>query len=177
LPSTPLQFQVSEIAVNGADGAPATIPANIDAVALNVTVVNPVSDGFLTVYPCDVPRPLASNVNFVAGLVVANGVVAPTSANGEVCVFASTQTDIIVDLVGWFPSEAFTASTPIRKVDSRDGTGSPLAKLTPDLFLSVPMLGTLLTVNGNDAQVPIDATAVALNVTILAPEASGFATV
>ena len=45
------------------------------AVVLKVTVTEPVGAGFVTVFPCGSPRPLASNVNFVAGQTVANSVV------------------------------------------------------------------------------------------------------
>ncbi len=43
--------------------------------------------------------------------------------------------------------------------------------------LSVAMQLALITVNGNDAQIPLIATAVALNVTVVNPEAAGFVTV
>jgi hypothetical protein len=142
-----------------------------------VTVVSPDAAGFVTVYPCDVERPLASNVNFVAGQVVPNGVIAPVSANGEVCIYSLAPTDVVVDLAGWFPGGAFTAATPRRLVDTRDGTGGQLGKLTPDGQLSVPIQGETLTVAGNSAQVPLSATAAALNVTIVNPEGAGFATV
>ena len=94
--------------------------------ALNLTVVDPSAPGFITAYPCDGPRPVASNVNYVAGQVVANGVIAPVSASGKVCLYSSVATDIIVDLAGWFPGDAFTGATPKRFVDTRDGTGAPV---------------------------------------------------
>ena len=37
--------------------------------------------GFITFYPCDVARPNASNLNFVAVQVVANRVIAPTGSS------------------------------------------------------------------------------------------------
>ena len=43
-----------------------SVPADADAVMLNVTAVGPVAAGFLTVFPCGSPRPIASNVNYVA---------------------------------------------------------------------------------------------------------------
>ncbi|MFT6436106.1 MAG: hypothetical protein ACJAVI_004163 [Candidatus Azotimanducaceae bacterium] len=176
-PVEALVLKVADIAANTADGTATMIPANVGAVALNVTVVSPDAAGFVTVYPCDVERPLASNVNFVAGQVVPNGVIAPVSANGEVCIYSLAPTDVVVDLAGWFPGGAFTAATPRRLVDTRDGTGGQLGKLTPDGQLSVPIQGETLTVAGNSAQVPLSATAAALNVTIVNPEGAGFATV
>ena len=41
------------------------VPGDATAVVLNVTVTQPLGSGFVTVYPCGDPRPLASNLNFV----------------------------------------------------------------------------------------------------------------
>ena len=176
-PSNPLVVQATGISATTAAGSATSIPSTASTVALNLTVVDPTAPGFITAYPCDAPRPLASNVNYVAGQVVANGVIAPVSASGKVCLYSSVATDIIVDLAGWFPGDAFTGATPKRFVDTRDGTGAPVAKLTSSDQLSVAMQLALITVNGNDAQIPLSATAVALNVTVVNPEAAGFVTV
>ena len=175
--NAPLTIKVTNIAAKTAGGADTLVPMTTSAVALNVTVVNPAAAGFVTVYPCDVPRPLASNVNFVAGQVVANGVVAPAGSNGEVCVYSLSATDIVVDLAGWFPGAAFTGATPTRLVDTRTGVGSPLQKLDPSSQLNVAIHAVPISVNGSAAQVPLDATAAVLNVTVVNPESSGFATV
>ena len=173
----PLVVQATGISATTAAGSATTVPTTAGTVALNVTVVSPDSPGFITVYPCDAPRPLASNLNYVAGQVVANGVLAPVSSSGQVCLYSQSPTDIIVDLAGWFPGDAFTGATPNRLVDTRDGTGAPLAKLQPSGQLSVAVQGSILSVNGNSAQVPLDASAVALNVTVVNPESGGFVTV
>ena len=59
--------------VTGQGGVPAT---GVAAVALNVTVTqseNPaIGGGYVTVYPCDKPRPDASNLNFVTDQTVPN---------------------------------------------------------------------------------------------------------
>ncbi|MDA7753439.1 DUF5011 domain-containing protein [Pseudomonadales bacterium] len=176
-PVETLVLKVADINANTATGVATIIPFDVGAVALNVTVVSPDSAGFVTVYPCDVERPLASNVNYVAGQIVPNGVIAPVSANGEVCVYSLANTDIVADLAGWFPGNAFTAATPQRLVDTRNGTGGQQGKLMPNGQLSVPVRDAILSVAGNSAQVPQSATAAALNVTIVNPEGSGFATV
>jgi hypothetical protein len=106
-------------AVAGAGGVPAS---GVGAVALNVTAVGTVANefgGFVTVYPCGV-RPEASNLNFVSGETVANAVVAPLSASGEVCVYVYGSSDVLVDVSGYFPSgESFVPLTPVRLMDSR----------------------------------------------------------
>ena len=78
------------------------VAVDASAVVLNVTVTEPVGAGFVTVFPCGSPRPLASNVNFVAGATVANSVVSGVGAGGRVCLFTSAQTQLVVDVNGFF---------------------------------------------------------------------------
>ena len=176
-PDAPLVIQVSELNVSLPSGTAITVPSNITTAALNVTIVNPISAGFVTVYPCDRDRPLASNVNYAVNQVVANGVIAPVSESGTVCVYSPVLTDVVVDLAGWLAGSAFTGSIPTRLVDTRDGTGALEGKLAPANELSVPVRGVSLSVLGASQQVPDDATAVALNVTAVTPDGSGFITV
>lgn len=176
-PETPLSIQVTNIQVNTSVGVATTIPADVTAVALNITVVNPSLSGFLTVWPCDVERPLASNVNFSANDIVANGVVAPVSINGTVCVYSQVATDVVIDLAGWFPGNSFIPTTPKRLVDTRDGTGGQTGHITPANIIEVPIRGQSFAVGDEMRQVPDSATAAALNVTVVSPLGSGFATV
>ena len=71
---------------------------------LNVTVTEPSGAGFVTVYPCGVATPLASNLNFEAGTTAANAVVVKVGDDGKVCLFSSRSTQLIVDVNGYFPS-------------------------------------------------------------------------
>ena len=73
-----------------------------DAVAafLNVTAVTPTGPGFLTVYPCDTPRPLASNVNYQPGDVTPNAVLAKLATNGTVCIHTHAPTHLVIDTNG-----------------------------------------------------------------------------
>jgi hypothetical protein len=72
-------------------------------VSLNVTAVNPIADGYVTAYPCG-DRPLVSSLNYVKGQIVPNAVIAPVSANGEVCFYSLADTFLIADVNGWFAS-------------------------------------------------------------------------
>jgi len=78
------------------------VPASgVGAVSLNVTAVGPSGAGFVTVFPCGT-RPLASNINYQAGQVVPNAVIAPVSAAGEVCFYSLADTHLLADVNGWF---------------------------------------------------------------------------
>lgn len=87
--------------VLGQGGVPST---GVGAVALNVTVTqteDPVSGGgYVTVYPCGT-RPDASNLNFVAGQTIANSVIAPVSADGEVCFYVYGTAHLLADVSGY----------------------------------------------------------------------------
>ena len=84
-----------------ADGAMMRIdlPSRPKAAVLSVTAVDSSTSGFLTVYPCDQGRPMASNLNVNGRDTRANLVVSPTSA-GAVCVFAQRATDLVIDEFG-----------------------------------------------------------------------------
>ena len=78
------------------------VPASgVGAVSLNVTVTEAGGSGYVTVYPCGT-RPNASSLNYTAGQTIPNAVIAPVSAQGEVCFFSTQPTHILADVNGWF---------------------------------------------------------------------------
>lgn len=92
-------------------GPKVVVPVGATAVALNVTVVVPSRDGFLTVRPAGEPAgsdPGSSSLNFRAGDVTPNAVISALSADGrlEVVFDAYGQTegdaDVLIDVVGYF---------------------------------------------------------------------------
>ena len=88
---------VTAIAVLGRGG----VPWSASSVVLNVAAVWPGAAGYITVYPCGQAPPLASNLNFLAGAVVPNAVVAKVGEGGRVCVYTSAATDLVVDVNGY----------------------------------------------------------------------------
>lgn len=150
------------------------VPADAAAASLNVTVVAPAANGYLTVFPCGQPLPNASNLNYVAGQIVPNAAVARIGAGGSVCLYSQQATNVIVDLDGWFAAvPGFTPQTPSRVADTRAGTpvAFPLPKqrLAGGQTLHVPVTGQF--------GVPPGAGAVSLNVTAVNPVGNGFLTV
>ena len=95
----------------------AGVPGTTAAVFLNVTAVGPTSAGYLTVWPCGEPQPLASNVNYAAGDVVPNAVLAKLGTGGTVCIYTSATTHIVVDVNGYVPASGTPSSVvPARRV-------------------------------------------------------------
>ena len=87
----------------GTAGLPA--PVFMWGVAANVTATGATASTFVTVYPPDIERPVASNLNVTPGQTVANLVLSPTTADGSVAAFNwAGNVDLVVDVVGWFTS-------------------------------------------------------------------------
>ena len=156
-----------EFAVGGQGG----VPPNASAAALNVTATNTEAAGFVTVWPCGLDRPNASNLNFAAGQTTPNLVMAKLGAGGKVCVYSQSATDIIADVAGYFPegSGYQPVSNPVRILDSRDGLGTTRRKMAADTQIEFAV--------GSQGGVPPNASAAVLNVTATNTEAAGFVTV
>ena len=117
------------------------VPAGSTAASLNVTAVEPGAGGYLTVFPCGEPQPTASSVNFVAGQTIPGAVLATIGQSGAVCIFNSAPTHLLVDLAGSFAAgAAYTALTPTRVLDTRQGTPVPVAAGTS---VEVPLSGVI----------------------------------
>ena len=81
------------------------IPAEADAVAINVTVTEPTAGGHLTIYQAGVPLPLASTINYRAGQTRANNAIVALGVNDSIAVFCGQPTgttQFLIDVVGYF---------------------------------------------------------------------------
>ena len=100
----------------------AGVPATAGAVALNVTATGAAGAGWVTVWPCERDRPLASNLNLDGpGQAVANFVVSDLGSSGDVCLYTSGGTHLIADVTGWWQPGMLTSGGPTRLLDSRSG--------------------------------------------------------
>jgi hypothetical protein len=79
---------------------------------LNVTVVNATASSFLTVWPSDEGRPLASSLNWVAGApATPNKVDVKLSADGKISLFNLAGTvDVLADVVGYYSPATVTTT-------------------------------------------------------------------
>lgn len=152
-----------------------TLPQTATAVALNVTATTVGEAGFLTVYPCDAERPLASNVNYEPGLTTPNLVFSRLDPDGRVCVYTLRSVDLVVDVAGALPAASFVPlPEPRRLLDTRptettfDRTFRAAGLQQDGATLQLPVAGR--------AGVPDDATAVVLNVTSTGSTTPGFVT-
>jgi hypothetical protein len=80
------------------------------ALVTNLTVTRPDRAGYVTAYPAGTPRPLASAVNpSYAEHTLANLAITPTSTRGT-AYYASSGTDLVVDLTGYFTGAPLAAT-------------------------------------------------------------------
>ena len=105
------------------------VPAAAQAYSLNVTAVPHGPLGYLTVWPAGQPQPLVSTLNASTGSITANAAIAPAGAGGAVSVFSTNDTDLIIDINGYFARpgsgglDLFTVA-PCRILDTRNPSGS-----------------------------------------------------
>jgi hypothetical protein len=156
------------------------IPAASEAYSLNVTVVPHGELGYITVWPTGQNRPVASTLNSLDGEVKANAAIVPAGTGGAIGVFATDDTDVILDINGYFvpltnsSGLAFYPMTPCRLVDTRPGAPSTVSTgaLTGYTSRTLPLLAS-------SCNVPATAQAYSLNFTLIPPagQAVGYLTV
>ena len=144
------------------------LPTGATSVVLNVTATNPGASSYLTVYPSGQDRPLASNLNFVAGQTISNRTTVQVGAGGVSVYNLAGTVDVVVDLNGYYSGgqgTTFVGVTPTRILDTRT-QAQPIGAG-----------GVLKTqVVGGAAGVPAGARAVVLNLTPASPRGPGFLT-
>jgi hypothetical protein len=149
---------------------PCNLPATAQAYSMNFTAVPQGPLGFLTTWPADQPQPLVSTLNANLGGITANAAIVPAAANGDISVFVSNPSDVVIDINGYFAPPAagglsLYALTPCRVLDTRTSPVSP-PTLTP-FDVSVALSG---------CGAPATAQSFVLNATVVPPGPFGFLT-
>jgi zinc transporter ZupT/photosystem II stability/assembly factor-like uncharacterized protein len=155
----------------------AGVPLDAAAAVLNITSTAAAGPGYLTVWPCGAPQPLASSLNFSPGRDVANAVLTKLGTNGQVCIYAgAADTHVVADVTGWFPAgSSFVSASPARLLDTRPG--SPTIDGQASGQGAIAAGATLVLTVAGRAGVPVDAGAAVLNITSTAAAGPGYLTV
>jgi hypothetical protein len=144
------------------------LPSDAKAYSLNVTAVPKGALGYLTMWPSGQTQPLVSTLNSPTGAVTANAAIVPAGSNGDVSIFVSNASDVIVDVNGYFAAPAadglsLYATTPCRVLDTRSAAGA--------------FNGTLaVAVENSSCTPPSTAQAYVLNATVLPTASLGYLT-
>lgn len=129
-------------------------------VALNVTVTRADGPGFLTVHECGASPDDTSNVNFGAFLPSPNLVVAATDADGRVCLTATQDAHVLVDVLATFgEGTTIEAGAATRLLDTRTTSNR--------------VVDDVVEIDIADTEA---ADGVVGNLTIVGPRSGGFAT-
>ena len=79
------------------------VPIGASSVTLAVTTSGPTGGGYLTAYATGTAQPDVRSVSYNKAQTTTNTVIAPVNpTNGQVTVFASTTTHIVLDIVGYY---------------------------------------------------------------------------
>jgi hypothetical protein len=145
-----------------------SIPPTAAAYSLNFTAVPHGSLGYLTVWPTGQLQPLVSTLNALTGGITANAAIVPAGSGGKISVYASNDTDLVMDVNGYFAPPAtgglsLYTLTPCRVLDTRTSMGQ---------------FGGILAVNvtGSGCGVPTTAQAYVVNATVVPAGSLGYLT-
>lgn len=151
----------------------ALVPEDAQAAFLNITAAKAQASGFVTAFACDADgdgtqddRPTASSLNPDPVRVVSGLVSVTPDANGDVCIYTESATELIVDVQAYIPGTAqYTSIEPTRLLDTRE-TAKPAAGSTQTIDVS--------DVDGVDG--PDGSKAVLVNLTTVRTDSDGYLT-
>jgi len=147
------------------------IPSSAQAYSLNFTAIPQAGLGYLSAWPTGQTWPGVSTLNAPpTNPVVANAAIVPAGTSGEINVLGSNNTDVVIDINGYFApvgsaagSQALFTVTPCRVLDTRSSSGL--------------MNGTLpVNVTSSSCGIPSSAEAFVLNATVVPTLGLGYLT-
>src|SRR5581483_10557451 len=119
--------------INNTNCPGVTIPTTALAYSMNVTVVPHHTLSFLTVYPKGTSRPNVSTLNSYDGRIKSTAAIVGADSSGAVSFFATDDTELIIDVDGYFVSSAdsgygtdleYYPVNPCRVADTRSTNGA-----------------------------------------------------
>lgn len=159
------------------------IPSAARAIVGNATTVNPRLGSYITLYPANVARPFVATSNFYQGQTVNGPFTVGLAPTGEFLLYTTVTTDLVVDVLGYYSSEAsdvngsgllFTALTsPVRLLETRAdpptlaGCYKPHARLNAQQVYTQPARGVC-----QGQTIAANALAVVGNATVVFPTLS-----
>jgi hypothetical protein len=144
---------------------------------LNVTVVPKTGVlSYLTLWPTGQGQPFVSTLNSFDGRIKANAAIVPAGVSGQVSVFVTDTTDVVLDIDGYFIPASFTSNlsfypvAPCRVADTRSPAGpfgGPSMTGGQTRSFAIPAAG---------CSIPTSAQAYSLNMTVAPSGALSFLT-
>ncbi len=135
--------------------------------------------GYLTTWPAGQSLPTVATLNAPNGGVVGNEAIVPAGTNGDIDVFASANTNLVIDINGYFAPPGSTGAlnfyplAPCRIADTRTGDGFSGAFGPPSL---VAQATRSFPMPSSACGIPNSAAAYSLNLTAIASGPLGYLT-
>lgn len=117
-----------------------TLGLSATAIALNVAAVTPTGAGYATVFPFGTAQPVAASVNYTAGAVVNNAIIAQIPnplSSFDFTIYTFAQSHYVIDIVGYFAPPVATALQCVETANTdlviagNGGTGNSVAPACP----------------------------------------------
>lgn len=150
--------------------SPCNVPGTAQAYSLNFTAVPYGPLGYLSAWAAGLPQPLVSTLNAGYGQITANAAIVPAGVGGAINVFASDNSDLVVDINGYYAPPgpgglSLYALNFCRILDTRSLPGG------------LPISGTLaVNISGGPCSVPGGAQAYLFNATVIPVTSLGYLT-
>jgi len=150
-------------------GGVSGVPTSATAVVATLTGVARQGPGYATLWPSGAARPEVSNLNLEAvGEAVANLATVRLGADGSIDLYTDRPADLILDVAGWYEAvdgpvragRSVLLDEPVRTLDTRGRGTSVAAGTSVDVVMP--------------RSIPADATAVLVNLTMVAPAGAGY---
>ena len=128
--------------------SPCSVPSQAQAYSVNFTAIPHGILGYITAFAAGQTQPPVSTLNAPTGAITANAAIVPAGSSGAISVFATNDTDLIVDINGYFAPAApgglsLYYQQPCRVLDTRRNypqqfTGMYPVNVTSSGFCSAP---------------------------------------
>jgi hypothetical protein len=141
------------------------LPVTAQGYSLNLTAVTQVPLGYLTACLTGQPQPGTENLSSTTGTVTASAAIVPAETSGSINVYASNNTDLVIDVNGYFAPAgtrglSLYTLVPCRVLDTRNSNGAAGTGQRSDGELDV-------NVQTSACEVPSGAQAYVLNATVV----------
>lgn len=134
------------------------IPSSAKAYSFNVTVVPNGALQWLTMWPTGFQMPVVSTLNAYQGQVVANAAIVPSGTSGNVNVFVTNTTHVIIDINGYYmqPTALALATGSVSNPAITLGAGA-------DTGIYSPSTGTVGVTTGGSNRLTVNSSGISVN--------------
>jgi len=134
------------------------IPAGAAAYSATLTAVPPQPLPYMTAWAAGSAQPNVSSINSFAGRTLANNIIVPAGANGEIDIYAFDRTDFIADINGYFAPDNGQGLyyTPVTQCRASDAEYAKDQTRT----IAIPTAGNCTGIPATAKGYVIDATAI-----------------